>query len=169
MQIRLANLNDLVQLAALLKRVVPAMRAAGNLQWDDSYPNTEVFTRDIERGQLWVAEIDDSKVVGVIAITGDIEPDYIHADWDHAEAALVVHRLAVDPESRGSGIARALLMQAETIAASQDIALIRVDTNAENQATQKLFPSLGYRFAGEISLTMRPGLRFLCYEKRLRS
>jgi len=52
MQIRLANLNDLVPLAALLKRVVPAMRAAGNLQWDDSYPNTEVFANDIERGQL---------------------------------------------------------------------------------------------------------------------
>jgi len=166
MQIRLANLNDLVQLAALLKRVVPAMRAAGNLQWDDSYPNTEVFTNDIERGQLWVAEIDDS-VVGVIAITGDIEPDYLQADWDHTEAALIVHRLAVDPEFRGAGIARALMTQAEIVAASQNIAVIRVDTNVENQATQKLFPCLGYRFAGEISLTMRPGLRFFCYEKRL--
>ena len=166
MQIRIANLNDLAQLAALLKRVVPAMHAAGNLQWDDGYPNAEVFTNDIERGQLWVAEIDNS-VVGVIAITGDIEPDYMQADWDHAEAALVIHRLAVDPEFRGAGIARALMTQAEIVAASKDIAVIRVDTNIENQATQKLFPGLGYRFAGEISLTMRPGLRFFCYEKRL--
>jgi len=44
---------------------------------------------------------------------------------------------------------------------------VRIDTNIENQATQRLFPGLGYRFAGEISLQMRPGLRFLCYEKRL--
>jgi ribosomal protein S18 acetylase RimI-like enzyme len=168
MQIRLATLNDLVQLAALLKRVVPVMRAAGNLQWDDSYPNTEVFTNDIERGQLWVAETDGS-VVGVIAITGDIEPDYMQADWDHTEAALVVHRLAVDPEFRGAGIGRALMTHAEIVAASKEIAVIRVDTNVENQATQKLFPGLGYRFAGVISLKIRPGLRFLCYEKRLRT
>ena len=107
--------------------------------------------------------------MGVIAITSDIEPDYIQADWDHAEPALVVHSLAVDPEFRGAVIARALMTQAESIAASKDFTVIRVDTNAENQATQKLFPGLGYRFAGEISLTMRPGLRFLCYEKRIRA
>jgi ribosomal protein S18 acetylase RimI-like enzyme len=166
MPIRLANLNDLAPLADLLKRVVPAMRAAGNLQWDENYPNAEAFTNDIERAQLWVAEIDGS-LAGVIAITGDVEPDYVQADWDHAEPALVVHRLAVDPEFRGTGIARALMSCAEAVAASQGIAVIRVDTNIENQATQKLFPSLGYRFAGEISLRMRPGQRFLCYEKRL--
>ena len=34
-------------------------------------------------------------------------------------------------------------------------------------ATQRLFPKLGYRFAGEIGLAFRPGLRFFCYEKRL--
>jgi hypothetical protein len=42
---------------------------------------------------------------------------------------------------------------------------VRVDTNTENAATQRLFPKLGYRLAGEIGLGMRPGLRFLCYEK----
>jgi hypothetical protein len=30
-----------------------------------------------------------------------------------------------------------------------------------------LFPKLGYTLAGEIGLGFRPGLRFLCYEKRL--
>ena len=32
---------------------------------------------------------------------------------------------------------------------------------------QRLFPKLGYELAGEIGLGFRPGLRFLCYEKRL--
>jgi hypothetical protein len=44
---------------------------------------------------------------------------------------------------------------------------LRVDTNAQNAATQRLFPKLGYQFAGEIGLEFRPGLRFFCYEKRL--
>jgi ribosomal protein S18 acetylase RimI-like enzyme len=166
MQIRLATLEDLVSVTALVRRVVPLMRAESNQQWDDSYPNPDVFGRDIERGQLWVAEID-GRIAGVVAITSDPEPDYIQADWDHTEAALVVHRLAVDPEFRGAGVARALMLQAEDVARSQGIRAIRIDTNSENQATLRLFPGLGYRFAGEISLQMRPGLRFLCYEKRL--
>lgn len=142
------------------------MRAAGNMQWDESYPNAEVFGDDIEREQLWVAEIDGN-IAGVVAITNDPEPDYIQADWDNEEPALVVHRLAVDPEFRGAGVARALMEQAEVIAKAQGIRAIRVDTNIENQATQRLFPNLGYHFAGEISLSIRPGQRFLYYEKRL--
>jgi hypothetical protein len=70
MQIRLATREDLVSLTALVSRVVPLMRAQGNLQWDDTYPNPEVFGSDIERGQLWVAEVD-GRIAGVVAITGD--------------------------------------------------------------------------------------------------
>ena len=47
------------------------------------------------------------------------------------------------------------------------IAVLRVDTNTQNPATQRLLPKLGYTFAGEMDLSFRPGLRFFCYEKRL--
>jgi len=79
----------------------------------------------------------------------------------------VIHRLAVDPTFRGAGVARALLFKAEEVAISQNLFVVRADTNNENQAAQRLFPSLGYRFAGEISLRIRPGQRFFCYEKQL--
>lgn len=121
----------------------------------------------MERGQLWLAEIDGT-VAGMMAVTNDPEPDYVKADWDSTQPALTVHRLAVDPSFRGAGLARSLMLKAEEIALAQGIFYIRVDTNSENQATQRLFPSLDYRFAGEISLLARPGLRFLCYEKHLR-
>jgi ribosomal protein S18 acetylase RimI-like enzyme len=75
--------------------------------------------------------------------------------------------LAVDPAAQGHGVAAALLQQAEALAVEQGLKALRVDTNSENQATQRLFPKLGYRFAGEITLAFRPGLRFFCYEKRL--
>jgi hypothetical protein len=59
------------------------------------------------------------------------------------------------------------MQKAEELALARNIAVLRVDTNTQNQATQRLFPKLGYQLAGEISLGVRPGLRFLCYEKRL--
>jgi len=142
------------------------MRAAGNLQWDDSYPNEDVFDKDIENGYLWLAEIDDS-VAGVAAVTTDQEPEYAEVGWDIHEPAIVVHRLAVDPDFRGAGVASALMRKAESIAKERGIKVLRVDTNTSNEATQKLFPKLGYVLAGEIGLGFRPGLRFLCYEKRI--
>ena len=151
---------------AIVRRVVPLMRAAGNLQWDDAYPNAEVFLRDIAKEQLWVAEIDGD-VAGVAAITEDQEPEYARVGWDITEPAIVVHRVVVDPEFRGRGGAEALMRQAEVVAAERGITVLRVDTNTQNLATQRLFPKLGYVLAGETELGFRPDLRFLCYEKRL--
>jgi ribosomal protein S18 acetylase RimI-like enzyme len=166
MIVRLATLEDIPSIMALVGEVVPLMRASGNLQWDDTYPNPSVFARDIALQQLWVLE-EDAHIAGIAAITTDQEPEYANVGWDTAESAIVVHRLAVDPAFRGKGVADTLMRHAEAVARLRGIATLRVDTNSENAATQKLFPKLGYTLSGETGFSFRPGLRFLCYEKRL--
>lgn len=166
MQLRMATPDDVPAVMALVHRVVPVMQAQGNLQWNAAYPNAAVFEQDISRGHLWIV-IESDAVIGVAAITTDPEPDYAQAGLDIDEAAVVVHRLAVDPAIQRGGVGRALMIHAEQIAGTLGINALRVDTNTSNEATQRMFPKLGYRLAGEISLSGRPGLRFLCYEKRL--
>lgn len=168
MTIRPATLTDIPAIVQLIAEVVPAMNALGNFQWDSAYPNARVFENDIALNQLWVADVEGA-VAGVAAITTDQEPEYAHVGWDITETAIVTHRLAVSEKFRGRGIAAALLMQAEQEAINRGINLLRIDTNTTNQATQKLFPKLGYRFAGEIGLGFRPDLRFYCYEKKVHS
>lgn len=166
MLVRRAVGDDVVGLMALMRRVVPLMRAAGNLQWGEDYPNAAVLEQDIALEQLWVAEVDGA-LAGLAAITMEQEPEYAQVGWDIEELAVVVHRLAVDTAFRGAGVAGALMKQAEAVARAAGIGVLRVDTNTQNEATQRLFPKLGYVLAGEIGLSIRPGLRFLCYEKRL--
>ena len=166
MLIRQATLADIPQIMQLIAEVLPAMIASGNLQWDGDYPNAVVFTNDVNKGQLWVAEVE-GHIAGISAITTDQEIEYAQVGWDLTEIAIVTHRLAVNPQYRGLGIAKALLQQAEQQARNRNIKTLRIDTNTSNEATQKLFPKLGYIYAGEINLGFRPGLRFYCYEKRL--
>jgi GNAT superfamily N-acetyltransferase len=166
MIIRLATLNDIPGILELIAEVVPAMNAAGNFQWDNNYPNTDVFEKDIQLKQLWIAEEGD-EIAGISAITMDQEPEYASVGWDITEPAIVTHRLAVNQKYRSRGIAVALLTQAEHVALNGGVNILRIDTNTNNIATQKLFPKLGYRFAGETGLSFRPNLRFYCYEKRL--
>jgi ribosomal protein S18 acetylase RimI-like enzyme len=166
MRVRQGQSGDIDAVMDLVRAVVPLMQATGNRQWDAAYPNPEVFGQDVRRGQLWVAELD-GHLAGVAAITTDQEPEYAEVGWDLAETAVVVHRLAVDPACQGQGVAEALMRQAETVARARGIGVLRLDTNTLNKATQRLFPKLGYTLAGEIGLGFRPGLRFLCYEKRL--
>jgi ribosomal protein S18 acetylase RimI-like enzyme len=150
----------------IVRAVVPLMRAGGNLQWDDQYPNPRVFEEDIALAQLWVAVIHED-VVGVVALTTDQSPEYVQAGWDITEPAIVIHRLAIRPEATGKGTAAALMRQAEAVAISRNIPRIRADTNTRNQAMQRLLAKLGYALSGEIRLDFRPGLRFFCYEKLL--
>jgi ribosomal protein S18 acetylase RimI-like enzyme len=164
--IRRATVADLPAIMTLVQAVVPLMNASGNMQWTSEYPTEEVFRKDIVRQHLWVAE-RLSELEGVAALTQDQDAEYADADWDATEPALVTHRLAVAPAAQGRGVAAALLRQAEHEASQLGLRTLRVDTNSENKATQQLFPKLGYRFAGEIQLAFRPGLRFFCYEKQL--
>ena len=166
MLIRLAVLSDVPEIMKLIAEVVPLMNAAGNFQWDDTYPNVAVFEKDIAQDQLWVAAIDGD-IAGISAITTDQEPEYACVGWDINQTAIVTHRLAVSPRYQGSGVAAGLMLQAEQVAISRGINILRVDTNTNNQATQRLFPKMGYQFAGEIGLGFRPGMRFQCYEKIL--
>lgn len=164
--IRRATVADLPAIVALVQAVVPLMNASGNYQWTSDYPNEAVFNQDIARQHLWVAELA-GQLAGVAALTQDQDAEYADADWDAAAPAVVTHRLAVAPSAQGLGVGQALLAQAEHEARALGLRTLRVDTNSENTATQRLFPKLGYRFAGEIKLAFRPGLRFFCYEKVL--
>ena len=167
MIVRRATATDLPALLALVRQVVPLMQASGNFQWSADYPNEAVFAADIAQNHLWVAELEGT-IAGVAALTTDQDAEYAQADWDATQPALITHRLAVAPAAQGRGVALALMKQAEKQAVAQGLPILRVDTNSENAATQRLFPKLGYRFAGEITLAFRPGLRFFCYEKQLR-
>jgi GNAT superfamily N-acetyltransferase len=166
MTIRLATTNDIPGIMRVITEVVPLMRSSGNFQWNNTYPNAEVFEDDIALGQLWVADAG-SDIAGVTAITTEQYPEYADVGMDINETAIVTHRLAVSPRYRGQGIAVLLLQQAEQVAVEGGIKTLRIDTNTANEATNRLFPKLGYVFAGEIGLHFRPGLRFYCYEKRL--
>ena len=168
MIIRLATLNDIEAIMQVVAEVVPVMRASGNFQWDDEYPNAAVFGRDVALKQLWVADADGD-IAGFTAITTDQEAEYASIGLDITQTAIVTHRLAVSIHYRRQGIAELLLQQAEVVALQRGIPVLRVDTNSNNKATLLLFPKLGYEFVGEIGLSFRPNLRFYCYEKVLGS
>ncbi|PRP87336.1 N-acetyltransferase GCN5 [Planoprotostelium fungivorum] len=148
MSIRLSTEEDIPGVMALVKSVVPLMNASGNFQWTEAYP-TEEIPRRCEPRHLWVST-EHGVILGCACIVPRaFEADYKFADWDISQPYVVVHRLAVSPAARGKGLTVALL------------------THAENKPTLQLFPKLGYRFAGEIELDYRPGLRFVCYEKKV--
>jgi GNAT superfamily N-acetyltransferase len=170
MKLRLASTRDLPCIVEIINTVVPLMQAAGNPQWDESYPQLEHFATDIELEQLWVAvdDADSDCVVGVGALTTDQPDDYAAAGCDLSKPSVVPHRMAVSPSYQGRGVAQMFLSKAEELARARGFEFVRIDTNKCNKVMQKVIPKAGFTFMKEITLTGKPdSWRFLCYEKKI--
>jgi len=100
---------------------------------------------------------DDQKVVGSVAYgpAGSGDPTLFEADM----ASVLL--LAVAPEHRARGIAKALTTACISSARRDDASSIGLFTNELMQAAQHLYRSVGFRLESE--LPMRYGVRYFRY------
>lgn len=162
--IRLATANDARELHNLVQQCVAAMRAAGIEQWDEVYPNADTISRDIKDGTLHVFD-DEGSIIACITIDQKLDPLWQQMDWSsRGEPAAAVHRLMVHPSQQGRGLAKMLMLHAETVARELGCRSIRLDSFLQNPAAMALYPRLGYRRTG--TAMMRKG-EFAGFEKLL--
>lgn len=56
--LRLATMQDLTRIMAIVQATVMEMHAYGNYQWDEVYPTEQDFASDITQGDLFVSEAE---------------------------------------------------------------------------------------------------------------
>jgi GNAT superfamily N-acetyltransferase len=162
--IRKATAADAGTLLQLVRDCVAAMRAAGIEQWDELYPNAETIERDTVAGTLHVL-CDGDTISASITIDQNMDPLWQDLRWStDSEPAVAVHRLMVHPKWQGHGLAKRLMLHAETVARENGFHSIRLDTFLQNPAAMALYPRLGYRRTG--TAMMRKG-EFAGFEKLL--
>ncbi|MFX0549476.1 GNAT family N-acetyltransferase [Hathewaya histolytica] len=163
--IRKAKKEDIHDIMEIVDKVISEMNSYGNYQWDENYPREKDFLDDIEKGDLFICERNDI-IAGFISINKCEAPEYGKLNWSLDTDCLVLHRMAVNPDLRRTGIATELMNFAEEFATKQGIQYLKTDTNSLNDKMKNLFKKLHYEFIGEVSFkgTNEP---FICYEKVL--
>ncbi|MRN56053.1 GNAT family N-acetyltransferase [Paenibacillus sp. LC-T2] len=150
----------------LIARCVQVMQDGGSDQWDALYPSKEIISLDIERGTLFVCE-DNNAVAGIIVLDENQAEEYKSIQWVQNEGPhLIMHRLAVDPQVQGKGIARRLIIFAENYAEHNGYKSIRLDTYNKNARALGLYSRLGYDRRGEVNFPDRAA-SFPVFEKVL--
>lgn len=163
--IRRAGVPDLDGLLELCRSCTKHLDESGIPQWDELYPNREVFEGDINAGSLYVAVLPDGRIGGCIVLNFHQDEEYKTIDWQFTEGKIgVIHRLMVHPALEGNGIARSLLSYAETLAKEQGFAALRLDMFALNPRAGALYEKNGYITRGTVRF--RKG-EFFCAEKLL--
>ncbi|WP_026583879.1 GNAT family N-acetyltransferase [Bacillus sp. J33] len=164
MEIRKGKKQDLEEIMNIVKKTVDIMESENNDQWNRTYPQDKDFMDDIEEGSLYTAVLNGI-VVGSITVDQNQAEEYHGTEWRRDEPCYVFHRLAVDPQIRGKGIASKLISFAENYAVEQGVPYMRTDTYSLNKKAQSLFEKNGYIKVGKIY--MDRDNPFYCYDKFL--
>ena len=164
MIIRKANKTDLDNIMKMYKSCVTGMLKNGIDQWDDSYPNTEIISEDLNVGTYYVVEMDGT-IIGGVNIDKNQDDTYLALDWeDKSDSFLVVHRLGVKEEFWNKKIGKDLMLFTEKLVIEKGLKSIRLDTYSGNTKAMEFYRRLGYSELGTIDLKPDKD-KYYCFEK----
>lgn len=135
------------------------------------YPTVKTAEASLDRGDMYVAEID-GKVVATGIINQEQVDVYADCDWKYKapdDKVCVLHTLAVDPDTRGLGLGKKFVQFYEDLAREQGCEVLRIDTNERNTAARAMYKKLGYEETDIVPTVFNgiKGVNLVLMEKKL--
>ncbi|MFL5981373.1 MAG: GNAT family N-acetyltransferase [Gaiellaceae bacterium] len=150
----------MTEVAALLDEATVWVGERGYEQWPLPYPRDEIEAA-IERGEVYVAELDGDIVATVTLLWDD--PTY----WgDRPADAAYVHKLAVSRACAGQRIGSAIVEWADRTAGAADRDFLRLDCLGDNPAIRAYYERLGFEHRGDLVVNNR---NMAIYERHVRA
>jgi len=146
------------RVAELLDEATVWVGERGYEQWPLPFPREEV-AQAIERGEVYVAELDGDAVATVTLLWDD--PTY----WGERPAdAAYVHKLAVSRACAGQRIGQAIVEWADATAAAAGRDFLRLDCLRDNAGIRAYYERLGFEHRGDLVVN---GRGMCIYERRV--
>ena len=150
---RLATIDDLPRLLAMVDQAKASFRARGIDQWQKGDPDAPGLTAAISRGAVHVLD-EDGQAVGMITVVSGPELSYADIDgaWLNDEPYAAFHRVCVEESRKGQGLAARLFSESETYVKQDGFHNVRIDTHPDNISMQHALSKSGYRLCGRLVL-----------------
>ena len=159
LEFRPATTGDLDALVSLYGAAAQDMFRQGVDQWDERYPDREILSEDAESGDMVLGFLDGALACAYV-VNRECDPEYESGAWEHTEGNYcVLHRLCVNPELQGRGLARQAMAHMESQALEKGFDSVRLDVFSQNLHAQRLYEKLGYKRTGEVRF--RKGIFYL--------
>lgn len=163
MQIQLATLNILPDIMKIIEDGRISLQQQGLPQWQNGYgPDSKQMATDIVNRFCWIA-IVQGKIVAVASLVKGVDPVYsaITGKWikEDSNGYIAIHRVAVNKNFTGQGIARRCLGELIEVAHEEGYKDIRIDTYPENKPMIKTIETLGFIYCGQVHFPIPSGMR----------
>ena len=168
MIIRKATECDIPAMMQIIDAAKKFFRENGIDQWQNGNPNADVLLNDIKNGESYIVVNEAGEVCATAMVSLRIEPTYseiFDGKWLNNGSYGVIHRVAVSPDAKKSGLASMLVSFAEQQTRSAGFSSLRADTHDDNIPMQKMLSKNGFVYCGNIFLS--DGAPRRAYEKLL--
>ena len=173
MDIRLATAADLDGITAIYDAILDREETGPvYTNWQrGKYPTADTARQALEAGTLFVGE-ESGFLWGLVNLNGIQLPEYDAIPWTipaKRDQVAVIHTLCTHPARAGRGLARQMVAFCEETSRRQGKTVMRLDTWEGNLPANRMYPALGYRYAGAAEFFFQGFVREIlnCYEKAL--
>ena len=143
------------------------MKENGINQWNEDYPKIKSLENDILNKNSYVVK-DDEKIIGTFVLIFGDEKSYqkIEGAWKKDIPYGTLHRVAVNNNCKGKGVAGFILDFAEAMAREKNISSFRIDTHRDNISMRRFIEKSNFDFCGIIYV--EDGTPRVAFEKILK-
>lgn len=165
MNVEEAKVADLEGIMRLVRQAQLYFKEHDIDQWQNNYPTKEVILTDIRNHENYVLR-DHDQVVATMTLNFAPQAEYENIQsetWQTSATYATIHRLAVDNQSKGQGLATKMLSFAAEKCRFLKVGSLRTDTYASNFPMQTTLKRNGFVQQGIIK---RPGVAdMIAFEK----
>lgn len=159
--------KDIKNIMNIIEQAQSYFKEQGINQWQDNYPNLETIKSDVDSGASYIL-LKENNIIATAAVSFSGEKTYesiYDGKWLTNGEFTVIHRIAVDNNYKGLGIASEIIKNVEKLSLNKGIRSIKVDTHEENISMQNLLRKNGFSYCGVIYLEDRS--KRIAFEKVL--
>lgn len=152
MKVEIAKSTDLAGIMGLIYQAQKFFKENEIDQWQNNYPTEEIILADIHNHENYVIR-DNDKVLATMTLTFTKQPEYGDIrgeEWKANASYATIHRLAVDNQSKGLGLATKLLSFAAEKCRFLKVDSLRTDTYEKNIPMQMTLKKNGFKQRGII-------------------
>ncbi len=153
MRFEVGTKNNIKEIMDIINDSKKRLKQSGINQWQDGYPNEEVFINDCNNKECYVC-YDKDTLCGVFVLSFRPDPTYrkiYEGNWG-GEGYGALHRVAVHSKYLSQGIGSKLIEYAKQVCQQKNISWLRVDTHEENKTMKRLLEKNGFTYRGTIYL-----------------
>lgn len=154
MELIASTTSDIPQIMDIIGQAQEYLKMNEIPQWQNGYPNQDTIQQDIDQESSYVL-VEGSEILATLALSFDGETSYdttYEGQWRSKGEYGVIHRIAVDSNYKGRGIASAMIEFVKDICIARGVHNVRVDTHRQNHSMQRLLEKNEFQYCGIIYL-----------------